>query len=408
MPLTDVQIRNAKPRAKPYKLSDGGWLYLLVEPSGSKLWRMGYRFAGKEKTLALGAYPQLALRDARNKRDEAKALAASGVDPGERRKTEKAREALERVNTFDTIADEMLDKKRREGKTEKTLAKNEWALSFVRPRIGARPIHEITAPEILACLRAVEERGRYETAVRLRALVGQVFRYAIATARCSNDPTFALRGALTTPVVKHRPAIVEPVPFGGLLRAIDGYAGDLTTRLALQLLSLTFVRPGEMRMAEWSEVDINSAVWSIPARRMKMRDPHRVPLAPQAVALLEELHAATGRCRLLFPGLRSIERPMSENTLNGALRRLGYAQDEMTAHGFRAAASSMLNESRKWSSDAIERQLAHAEPNEVRRAYARADFWPERVEMMKWWASYLDRLRAGGEVVALHPSSGHR
>ncbi|MDE2363443.1 MAG: integrase arm-type DNA-binding domain-containing protein [Hyphomicrobiales bacterium] len=402
MPLTDAAIRAAKAKSEQtLKLSDGGGLQLWVTPTGSKLWRLAYRFDGKQKKLAIGVWPAVSLKDARKRREDTKALLASGVDPGQQKKANKAREALERENTFDAIAAELIDKKRREGKTEKTLSKNQWALGFVSPHIGARPVAVIKAPEILAALRTVEARGRHETAVRLRALVGQVFRYAIATGRCESDPTFALRGALTTPVTKHRPAIVEPAPFGGLLRAIEGYAGDPTTRIALQLLALTFVRPGELRNAEWSDFALDAAVWSIPAGRMKMRRPHRVSLAPQAVALLRELHALTGRRRLLFPGLRSVERPISENTLNGALRRLGYAQDQMTAHGFRAAASSMLNESRKWSGDAIERQLAHADPDEVRRAYARADFWPERVEMMKWWADHLATLRRGAEVVPL-------
>jgi len=403
MPLSDAAIRAAKPKPgqKTTKLSDGGGLILHIEPSGSKLWRLAYRFAGKQKLLSFGAYPAVGLKDARARRDEAKNLLASGVDPSEQKKVDKAREAVERANTFDTIAAELIEKKRREGKTEATIAKNEWALGFVSAGIGARPINEITAAEVLACLRTVENRGRHETAVRLRALVGQVFRYGIATGRCESDPTFALRGALTTPVTKHRAAIVEPKEFGGLLRAVDGYAGDPATRIALQLLALTFVRPGELRNAEWSEFDLGTAVWSIPAGRMKMRRPHRVPLAPQAVALLKELHLLTGRTKLLFPGLRSKERPISENTLNGALRRLGYSQDQMTGHGFRAAASSMLNESRKWSGDAIERQLAHADPDEVRRAYARSDFWPERVEMMAWWADYLDKLRYGAQIVPL-------
>jgi integrase len=401
MPLTDVQIKGAKPKEKPYKLSDGGWLYLLVNPIGSKLWRMAYRFDGREKLLALGAYPEVPLKDARAKRDEARALLATGVDPGERKKSEKSLAILERENTFDAITAELIEKKRREGKTEKTLSKNQWALGFASAAIGSKPVASITAPDVLAVLRTIEERGRHETAIRLRALIGQVFRYAIATGRCSIDPTFALRGALTTPVTKHRAAITEPVAFGGLLRAIDGYQGDTATRIALNLLALIFVRPGELRNAEWCEFDLDAAVWSIPAGRMKMRRPHRVPLAPQAVALLKELHELTGHRRLLFPGLRSAERPISENTLNGALRRLGYSQDQMTGHGFRATASSLLNESRKWSGDAIERQLAHADPDEVRRAYARADFWPERMEMMNWWADNLDQLKAGGQVIEL-------
>jgi integrase len=402
MPLTDAAIRAAKPSSEQtLKLSDGGGLQLWVTPTGSKLWRLAYRFAGKQKKLAIGAWPTVSLKHARGRREDAKALLEKGVDPSEQRKTDKAHEALDRGNTFDAIAAELIEKKRREGKTEKTLKKNQWAIRFASPVIGSKPISSIDSPDVLAVLKTVEARGTHETAIRLRALIGQVFRYGIATGRCDNDPTFALRGALTTPVVKHRAAIVEPVPFGALLRSIDGYSGDPTTRTGLQLLALTFVRPGELRNAEWSEFDLEAAVWSIPAGRMKMRRPHLVPLAAQAVVLLRDLHVISGHRRLLFPGLRSVERPMSENTLNGALRRLGYSQDQMTAHGFRAAASSMLNESRKWSGDAIERQLAHADPDEVRRAYARADFWPERIQMMAWWAEKLDALRLGGEVVPM-------
>jgi integrase len=402
MPLSDVAIRNAKADpGKTTKLSDGGGLQLWVTPTGSKLWHVAYRFGGKQKKLALGAYPTVSLKDARAKCGEAKALLASGVDPSQQRKTEKAAAAVSQENTFNAIADELLEKKRREGKSDATLGKNEWALSFARPSLGDRAITEITAADVLAVLRQVEARGRLETAGRLRALIGQVFRYAIATARAENDPTYALRGALTTPTTTHRPAIIDPVGFGALLRAIDGYAGDPTTRIALTLLALTFVRPGELRNAEWPEFDLEAGIWSIPAGRMKMRRPHRVPLSAQALALLRELQELTGHGKFLFPSVRSSARCMSENTLNGALRRMGYKQDEMVAHGFRAAASSMLNESRLWSGDAIERQLAHADPDEVRRAYARSDFWPERVTMMSWWADRLDAMRQGGVVVDL-------
>ena len=295
----------------------------------------------------------------------------------------------------------MLAKKRRDGKAATTLHKNEWALTFARPALGDRPIAEIGAADVLNVLRQVEARGRHDTAVRLRALIGQVFRYAIATARAENDPTFALRGALTTPKTKHRPAIIDPAELGAFLRTLDGFNGQPETLAALRLLPLVFTRPGELRMAEWAEFDLAKAVWTIPASRTKMRREHQVPLSRQALAILSELRALTGSRRLVFPGLRSPENPISENTLNAALRRLGYSHDELTAHGFRATASTLLNESGKFSADAIERALAHQDPDPVRRAYARGVFWKERVEMAEWWADYLDRLKAGGEVVPM-------
>lgn len=274
-------------------------------------------------------------------------------------------------------------------------------MSLAKPEIGARPIAEISAPEILRVLRAVEARGRHETARRLRATIGQVFRYAVATGRANGDPTGALKGAIAAPVVHHRAAIIEPKAFGGLLRAIDGYDGAPETRAALELLALTFVRPGELRSAEWSDFDLSAGLWSIPAERMKMRRPHRVPLSPQALTVLRELHSITGAGKYLFPSVRSGDRCMSENTINAALRRLGFGKDEMTAHGFRSAASSILNECGLWHADAIERQLAHVDNDSVRRAYARADYWDERVRMIAWWADKCAEMRRGGAVIAL-------
>jgi integrase len=402
MPLTDAAIRAAKPKLdqKTTKLSDGGGLFLQVERGGGRLWRLAYRFNGKQKLLALGSWPAVSLRAARSQRGEAKSLLASGVDPGRQRKAEKLRVGIAATNTFALVTRELIEKKRREGKTAATVEKNEWVLSFALPILGERPIGEIGSPDVLAALRKVEERGRHETARRLRALVGQVFRYAVATGRASGDPTVALHGAITAPVVRHRPAITNAADFGGLLRAIDGYRGDGGTRIALQLLALTFVRPGELRNAAWPEFDLDAAVWIVPAARMKMRREHRIPLTRQAIKLLEELRPLTGRYRLLFPGQRTTDRAISENTLNGALRRLGYTQDQMTAHGFRAAASSILNESGKFNPDAIEAQLAHQEADAVRRAYKRAQYWDERVRMMRWWADRCDELKHGGSASA--------
>ncbi|MCW2314892.1 integrase [Rhodoblastus acidophilus] len=399
MALTEMEVRNAKAESGPRKLFDGGGLYLRVDSKGSKLWRLAYRFGGKERTLSFGGYPEVSLKAARTKRDEAKAQLSEGIDPNQAKRSARALAVVATANTFDAITKEVLDKKRREGKAETTMGKLEWIFGLALPFLGARPVSEITAPEVLAVLRHVEARGRLETAGRLRAVIGQVFRYAIATGRAENDPTFALRGALTVPKTKHRAAIVDPVALGGLLRSIDGYEGTPEVRAALKLLALTFVRPGELRNAFWSEFDLDAGRWVIPEGRMKMRRPHRVPLAPQAVGILRELHAITGRGALLFPGVRSADRPMSENTMNAALRRLGYGKDEMTGHGFRAAASSLLNESGKWNADAIEAQLAHVENNAIRKAYARAEYWDERVRLMAWWADYLDKVKAGGKVV---------
>lgn len=394
--LSDAKIRAAKPPpSKTLKLSDSGGLQLWLQPTGSKLWNLAYRFEGRQKKLAIGPYPHVGLKAAREKRDEAKALLAAGVDPGQQKREAKANASRQdAANTFEAIAAELREKKRREGKAERTLVKFDWYMSLARDGLGARPVAEVTAPDILAVLRPIEARGRHETAEKLRGAIGQVLRYAIATARASNDPTTALRGALVTPTVTPRAAIIAPVKFGALLRAIDGFEGAPETRIALQLLALTFARPGELRLAEWSEFDLEAALWIVPATRMKMRREHRVPLASQALTLLRELREVwTGRSNLLFPGQRSAERPISENTINAALRRLGFSKDEMTGHGFRASASSMLNESGLWSADAIERQLAHVDNDSVRRAYHRAEYWDARVKMMRWWADRCDELR---------------
>jgi len=401
MPLTDIEIRKAKAAQKSYKLQDEGWLFVLVKPSGSKLWQMGYRFAGKEKTLSIGPYPDVSLKDARDARDEAKRVLLAGIDPGEQKRLAKLTRDAQAAITFKLIAADYRDKLAREGKAAATLGKFDWLLALVMPKLGARPIREITAPEILAVLKPVEARGNLETAKRLRGTVGAIFRYAIATARAENDPTSALKGALVAPKSKHRAAITDPAELGAFLRVLDGFSGQPETLAALKLLPLVFSRPGELRMAEWAEFDLDKAVWTIPASRTKMRREHQVPLSRQALAILSDLRAITGTRRLVFPGLRTADRPICENTMNAAMRRLGYSQDEVTAHGFRATASTLLNESGKFSADAIERALAHQDPDPVRRAYARGAFWKERVEMAQWWADYLDRLKAGGEVVEL-------
>ncbi len=398
MPLNDLTIKRAKPGRKIIKLSDGGGLQLWMTPDGAKRWRLAYRFAGKQRALAIGVYPKVGLKEAREARERARRTLSEGADPTQTKRAVKTATAVARANVFSAIAAELIEKKRLEGKSSRTLKKLEWLLDFARPNIGDRPIGEISAREVLDVLNGVAARGRYETALKLREFIGGVFRFAVQTSRAENDPTGALRGALVTPTVKPRSAIVAPKAFGALLRAIEDYRGAPETRAALELLALTFVRPGELRAAEWAEFDLDNAVWEIPAGRMKMRRPHRVPLAPRAVAILHGLRTLTGHGRLLFPSVRSSARCMSENTLNAALRRMGFRNEDMTSHGFRASASSILNESGLWHPDAIERQLAHVDNDSVRRAYARAEFWDERVKMMAWWADRCEEMRRGGTV----------
>ncbi len=409
MPLTDLKVKNAKPGPKAIKLSDGEGLQLLVTPAGGKSWKLAYRFDGRQKELTIGPYPVIGLQEARQRRDEAKRQLVDGLDPSEQKRVQKVLRADTMAVTFQLVAAELLEKKRREGKAAQTLAKTAWLHSMACEVIGARPIAEITAAEVLAALRRVEARGKLETAARLRSAVGEVFRFAIATARASNDPTFALRGALDAPKVRHRAAILDGKALGALLRSIDAFDGQPTTISALKLMALLFPRPGELRMAEWAEIDMETAIWTIPATRTKMRREHRVPLPPQALSVLRDLQAITGRGRLVLPGYgttakagRPIEaRPISENTLNSALRRMGYGPDEMSAHGFRAAASTLMNESGLFHPDAIERALAHQEKDAIRRAYARGEHWAERVRLMGWWADQLDAWREGGKVLPM-------
>jgi integrase len=350
--LTDTRVRGAKPDQRPVKLSDGGGLHLLIQPHGSKLWRLAYRFIGKQKTLALGIYPTISLQEAREQRDAAKRLLAKGIDPSAKRRLDK--QTVATGNTFKAVAEEVLKKLEREGRAPRTLRKLRWLLDLAYPLIGERRVAEITAPELLSVLRKVESRGRYETAHRLRSTCGTVFRYAVATGRAERDPSADLRGALTAPRVNHRSTIVDPTAIGALLRAIESFDGQPTTKAALRLAPLVFVRPGELRHAEWTEIDFAAAQWRIAAAKMKMRRPHRVPLSRQALAIIRELQTVSGGVRWLFPSVRSVTRPISENTLNAALRRLGYGPEEMTTHGFRAMASTRLNEIGRWNPDAIE------------------------------------------------------
>lgn len=404
MPLTDTTIRNIKPGDKAVKLFDGNGLFLLVTPNGGKWWRLKYRFGGKEKLLSLGTYPEVSLKDARMNRDEARKEIAKGIDPSQSRKVKKTAQRDRDANSFETVAREWFAK-----------FSSNWVASHsnkilrrlerdVFPWIGGRPIAEVTAPELLMVLRRIESRGAIETAHRAMQNCGQVFRYAIATGRAERDPAADLRGALAPVKEKHYASITDPRAIGALLRTIDGYQGSFVTQCALRLAPLVFVRPGELRRAEWSEFDLDAAEWRIPAERMKMRDPHIVPLSEQAVSILLDLQPLTGDGRYVFPGARTNGRPMSENTVNAALRRLGYGKEEMTGHGFRSMASTLLNE-QGWHHDAIERQLAHVERNAVRAAYNYAEHLPERRKMMQAWADYLDGLKAGAEVVPIHRSA---
>lgn len=399
MALTALAIKSAKTRAKPYKLADNDGLYLLVTPSGGRCWRMNYRHLGKQKTLAFGTWPDTSLADARERRDAARKVLARGDDPAEQIKLERIAATVAASNSFKTVADEWLTKAEKEGRSAVTMKKLRWLLDFINESIGKRPIATISAQELLIMLRKMESKGKYETAKRLRSTCSQVFRYAIATARAERDIAADLRGALIAPKPVHRAAITSPKEAGGLLRAIEAFEGHPSTKAALQLLPHVFVRPGELRHAEWSDFDFEKALWTIPPHKTKMRRAHTIPLSRQALAILETIEHDAEYSRFLFPSLRSVDRPMSENTINAALRRMGFAQDEMTGHGFRAMAATLLNEMGLWHPDAIERQLAHCDNNAVRRAYTRGEHWDERVKMMQHWSDHLDFLRDGAKVL---------
>ncbi|HLX81912.1 MAG TPA: tyrosine-type recombinase/integrase [Burkholderiales bacterium] len=412
MALTDKAIRAAKPAHKSVRLFDGGGLYLEVAPTGGKWWRLKYRFAGKEKRLSLGVYPAVPLagrkdsdsgqwiKGARDRRDDAKQLLVNGIDPSEQRKARRAVVIERAANSFEAIAREWFanfSKKWVKSHSDKIIKRLE---QNVFPNLGGRPIAEITSREMLGVLRKIEDRKAYETAHRTMQNCSQVFRYAVATGRAERDPTVELKGALTPSKERHHPSITDAKGIGALLRAIDGYDGSPVTKCALRLASLTFVRPGELRRAEWAELNLDKSEWRIPGARMKMREQHIVPLSKQAVAELRELQKLTGRNNYVFPGARTNGRPMSENTVNAALRRLGYSKDQMTGHGFRSMASTHLNE-QGWNRDAIERQLAHAERDGVRAAYNFAEHLPERRKMMQAWADYLDGLRVSGSITSI-------
>ena len=393
MPLTDIQIKKLKAEPKAYKVADGGGLYIHVTETGSKLWRMRYRFEGREKLLSLGAYPDVTLARAREKRQDAKALLADGIDPVAKQRTDREERAAKTEHTFSRIGAELIEKLRREGKADITLSKKQWLLDMANSDFGNQPIRDITPSVILATLRKVEDRSHFETAGRLRAAIGQVFRYAIATARADNDPTYALRGALIAPKVSHMAAATGREAFAEIVRAIWSYEGGAaTTRAALKLMALLYARPGELRLALWEEFDLEGAVWKLPANRTKMRREHIKPLSGMAVEILRELRADTGSNYRVFPSLITRDRSISENTMNQALRRMGFTPEEHTSHGFRASASSLLNESGLWNEDAVEAELAHVGEDQVRRAYHRARYWEERIRMAEWWAGEIQKM----------------
>ena len=402
MALTDIAIRNAKPKEKPYKLGDSLGLFLQVQPTGGKLWRFKYRIHGRERKLAIGTYPAISLAEARRKRDAARDLVAAGQDPSIEKRRSKLRGEMQAATTFSSVAAEFCEKRKMDGQRRwapATAVRSEYLLSLLKVSIGNMPIADIQPIDVLGAVRRIEKRGKLESARRTLQLAGAVFRYAVATARISTDPTRDLRGALMAPKVTHYGAIIEPERVGDLLRAIEGYDGQELTKLALQLAPHVFVRPGELRHAEWSEFDLDGALWTIPPLKTKMRKEHRVPLSRQSIAIIEAAHRLTGPKGYLFPSMRARSRPMSDNTINAGLRRLGYSTDEMTAHGFRAMASTLLNESGLWHPDAIERALAHGDSDKVRAAYHRGAHWQERVQMAQWWSDYLDRLRAKNYAV---------
>ena len=406
MPLTDTAVRNAKPKERPYKLGDSGGLFLLVQPSGGRLWRVKYRLDGREKKLGIGTYPEVSLGDARRRRDHARELIANGRDPSREKQLAKQRAMVSAANTFGEIAAEFIDKRRREGMATSTADKSEYYIARMGVTFARLPIAEITAPDVLAVLRRIEATKNYETARRVLQLAGRVFRYAVATARLASDPTRDLRGALTAPQSKHYGAITDAKRAGDLLRAMDGYDGHPITKLAMEISPHVFVRPGELRHADWEEIDLDARLWTIPADKTKMRRPHHVPLSSQSAELFRQLYEITGPAGYVFPSMRTRLRPMSENTINAGLRRLGYSGDEMTAHGFRAMASPLLNESGKWHPDAIERALAHGDTDKVRAAYHRGTHWDERVKMAQWWSDYLDGLRNRPDIVPFRGNVG--
>ena len=395
MALTVKTIESAQPGPKSRKLADEKGLFLLIATTGSKRWHMKYRYGGKEKKISFGPYPEISLKSARTKRDEARALIADGKDPSRLRQTQKIEAKLASANSFADVAHEFIAKRASDGDnaiSDTTRHKTEWLLSLLERKLGKVPVGDIKAPILLSILREVQDSGRRETARRLRSFAGRVIDYAIATGRAETNPAPALRRALSTPKVRHHPAIIEREQLATLLRAIDEYSGRPSTNAALRLSPLLFQRPGEIRTMKWEDVDLMEAVWTIPAAQTKMRREHRVPLSRQAIAIIRSMRVVSEYTGYIFPSFNP-KKPLSENAVNSALKRLGYG-GIMTAHGFRTTASSMLNESNRWNPDAIERALAHQDSNAIRAVYNRTAYWDERVAMMQWWSDEIDNIKA--------------
>jgi len=391
MALTNTAIKNAKKKTKQYRLSDSGNLYLLVRPNGSKLWRLDYSILDKRKTMALGSYPVIDLKTARAKRDAAKNLLSEGVDPVRHRQLTVSQQKEAAENSFQSISMEWFSRQEKSwSKGHARTVTGRLELNLL-PWLGQRPISEISPQELLKVLRKIEARGAIETAHRCKTIVSQVFRYAISAGIADRDPAADLKGALTPTQAKKMAAITEPKKVKELLLAIRDYEGHFISRCALQLSALTFVRPGELRQAEWQEINWTKKEWLIPANKMKAKRDHTVPLAEQTLEVLQELEPLTGQERYVFPSLRTTTRPMSNNTVLGALRRMGFSKDEMTPHGFRSMASTLLHEN-GWEHEIIELQLAHSKRDKVAAAYDRSRHLPDRRKMMQWWADYLQKL----------------
>ena len=400
MPLTDLEIRKAKHSDKPYRMSDEKGLFLLVHPNGSKYWRQKYRFGGKEKLLAFGVYPEVSLTEARERRDAARKLLANGADPGEVKKAQKADDKLRAENPFEIVCREWLEAKRAVASPAQVKKAKARLEKDVFPWLGGRPVNEITAPEILAVLRRIDARGARYTAHKAKSEISQVFRYAIATGRAERDPCPDLRGAIPPAKSEHMASITDPEGVAELLRAMDAFSGTFPVQCALRLAPLLFVRPGELRQAEWKDINLERGEWRFLVS--KTNTDHLVPLSTQAVAILRELHPLTGQGRYVFPGARDTKVPMSNATVNAALRRMGYdTRTEITGHGFRAMARTILHEELHQKPEVIEHQLAHQVPDTLGNAYNRTRFLKERTVMMQIWADYLDRLKAGARVLPL-------